>query len=129
LVGLTTVDYGSELVIWGTAESAVTIVAASIPMLRTLFREVKSKAGYGSNNVTTKRSKIGRTTVVVTADRTARGEDGHHVSPSNNKGDDRSDRSILHVGGNAIVQTSEIRVESHGRVESDSEYAYELDPV
>ncbi|KAK3323009.1 hypothetical protein B0H66DRAFT_555653 [Apodospora peruviana] len=44
------------LVYWGAAESAVTIIAASIPVLRTLFRDMKtlSRRYYvsGSNNQT-----------------------------------------------------------------------------
>lgn len=35
-------DYTSELVLWRTAEAATTIMAASIPVLRVLFRDVAS---------------------------------------------------------------------------------------
>lgn len=35
-------DNGIELVLWGNAESAVTIVAASVPVLRVLIRDVRS---------------------------------------------------------------------------------------
>lgn len=34
-------DHGYDLVIWGTAESATTIMAASIPVLRVLFRDIR----------------------------------------------------------------------------------------
>ncbi|KAH8898213.1 hypothetical protein GQ53DRAFT_817506 [Thozetella sp. PMI_491] len=34
--------FSSGLIIWGTAESSVTIMAASIPVLRVLFRDIKS---------------------------------------------------------------------------------------
>ena len=33
-----------DLFIWGNAESAVTIIAASIPILRALFREFRTSA-------------------------------------------------------------------------------------
>jgi hypothetical protein len=44
---------GANLVIWGVAETAVTIMAASIPVMRVLFRDVAStyrsrKSGPGS---------------------------------------------------------------------------------
>lgn len=38
---LTVTDDGVTLVIWGNAEAAVTIMAASMPMLRMLFRSVR----------------------------------------------------------------------------------------
>lgn len=45
--------YVSGLIIWGAAESAVTIMAASIPILRTLFQDLKasSRRYYGSQIV------------------------------------------------------------------------------
>lgn len=46
-------DYLTGLIIWGAAESAVTIMAASIPVLRTLFRDLKasSRKYYGSRKI------------------------------------------------------------------------------
>jgi hypothetical protein len=46
-------DYVSGLIIWGAAESAVTIMAASIPVLRTLFHDlrVSSRKYYGSHRI------------------------------------------------------------------------------
>jgi len=45
---------GVDLFIWGNAESSVTIIAASIPVLRVLVREVKQT--YGRNSMTGVRS-------------------------------------------------------------------------
>jgi len=44
-------DDGVTLFIWGNAESCVTIIAASIPILRVLVREVKdaTRRYYGTN--------------------------------------------------------------------------------
>ncbi|TLD34127.1 hypothetical protein PspLS_00654 [Pyricularia sp. CBS 133598] len=40
---------GVPLVIWGTVEVAVTVIAASIPVLRVLFRDIASSRGYFQN--------------------------------------------------------------------------------
>lgn len=68
---------GASLVVWAVAESAVTIMAASVPMLRVLVRDVVPMAtnrtrrtgvsGSGSANATrmTRRSGIGGLTTVT----------------------------------------------------------------
>ncbi|KAL8407727.1 hypothetical protein RB594_006532 [Gaeumannomyces avenae] len=46
---LASVDFvyeGKDLVTWGAAETAVTIMATSIPVLRVLFRDMSSSRGY-----------------------------------------------------------------------------------
>ncbi|KAH8843581.1 hypothetical protein MCOR27_010509 [Pyricularia oryzae] len=40
---------GVPLVIWGTVEVAITVIAASIPVLRVLFRDIASSRGYFQN--------------------------------------------------------------------------------
>ncbi|KAK1760135.1 hypothetical protein QBC47DRAFT_289771 [Echria macrotheca] len=40
---------GYDLVIWGTAEVAITICAASVPLLRVLIREVRSRTTHRSH--------------------------------------------------------------------------------
>jgi hypothetical protein len=59
---ISALDDGVDLFVWGNAESAVTIVAASIPTLRVLIREVKSSATryYNTMNesTSTRLSKI-----------------------------------------------------------------------
>lgn len=39
-------DEGKDLITWGSAETAVTIMAASIPVLRVLVRDIASSRGY-----------------------------------------------------------------------------------
>jgi hypothetical protein len=41
-------DNGADLVIWGNVESSITIIAASIPVLRALFAEVRQATGRSS---------------------------------------------------------------------------------
>jgi hypothetical protein len=123
-------DYGSELVIWGTAESAVTIIAASIPVLRVFFQEATktARARYATEDTVTRKSRIGRSFVVVTANQPPPKED--KPGGSNNRQDDCSDRSILSGVGNNIVQTNEIRVESHENGGWDSDgMGYEMHAI
>ncbi|TLD17571.1 uncharacterized protein PgNI_00968 [Pyricularia grisea] len=40
---------GAPLIIWSTVEVAVTVIAASIPVLRVLFRDIASSRGYFQN--------------------------------------------------------------------------------
>lgn len=89
-----------------------------------LVQQVTGSSRYKQDESTTRKSKLGRTLVVVTATNRERADD---PPVPKNKRDDRSDRSILGGVGNSIVQTSEVRVESHDRGESDAEsVGYEL---
>jgi len=121
---------GAQLVIWGNAEVATTIMAASIPVLRVLFLHAKSTAGryYGSGEHrsgrlggTNGRSNKGHT---VLTSSTRGDETTRHktmtMTGSNTGDDDQSDRSILnataevhaHVGGGGkIVRTNEVTLE------------------
>lgn len=80
---------GVGLGIWGSAESAVTIIAASIPVLRTLVMDIK--------RMSTKRSQMQSTA---------------HTSQASKQREMRSQRSDEHMleeGG--ILQTSEVVIE------------------
>jgi hypothetical protein len=55
-------DDGVTLVIWGTAEAAVTIMAASVPMLRMLVRGAKSPGRGYHSGTTQSRSRRTYTT-------------------------------------------------------------------
>lgn len=125
-------DDGVALFIWGNAESCVTIIAASIPVLRVLVRDAKTSARkyYVSQGATdtyaqdyTRRSRLlsHNNTVVVTA----RGS--QRTSPGQ-KQDDWSDKSIL--DGNTtpgrILQTNMVAVEFQDRKDGDSA-EYEMD--
>jgi hypothetical protein len=132
---------GVVLFIWGNAESCVTIIAASIPILRVLVREVSTSARRkyyisreGNSSVTgagvsAKRTKMRSqtNTVVVTGGPRSRID---QALSGNTKGstDDWSDKSILEgrASPGKIVQTNEINVEYQDRKDGES-VEYELD--
>jgi len=112
---------GVILFIWGNAESCVTIIAASIPILRVFARDIKTTTmryyatgadtrGYGEG---TKRTR--NNTVVVTATRSRAGRE---------KQDDWSDKSILdnQKSPGRIMQTNEIEVEYRTRASDEKDY-------
>ncbi|KAF6814460.1 hypothetical protein CSOJ01_04011 [Colletotrichum sojae] len=135
---------GSDLVIWGTAESGVTIVAASIPVLRVLVRDVASSARKyygGSSGTRTNGSRFGvarSNTVTVT---TTTANNSHHGASRKGStrrkdklADDRSDRSIL--GGEEelefgkIVKTHEVVVQYDRRSDYDGHNeSYEMNQM
>ncbi|KAH7009008.1 hypothetical protein EDB80DRAFT_683986 [Ilyonectria destructans] len=111
----------ANLLIWAASETAVTIIAASIPFLRLALKEVSHKTKSGTGQIyslaqfsSQKSQKCGtksRTTERVDIEATRTGNQ-----------DDGSDRSILgdlRCTDNAIVQTTEISVEyQNGDVDS-----------
>ena len=116
-------------------------MAASIPILRVLVREVRSTARryYVSKEATSSgsglRSKAGRTqnnTVVISSGKPSSAV--HHMHNPNKLQDDRSDKSILNDGGYAtagngrIVRINEVNVAYQSRKDTDSD-EYELQPV
>lgn len=110
---------GAQLVIWGNAEVATTIMAASIPVLRVLFLHAKSTAGryYGSGEHRSGRlGTSGRSKGHTVLTSSTRGEETRpKTTTGSNTGDDQSDRSILnatevHAGGK-IVRTNEVTLE------------------
>ncbi len=117
-------DDGVDLFIWGNAETNVTIIAASIPILRVLVREVKSSARryYASRDNPTALRSHGRThanTVTISS----------RAAPRSQKMDDQSDRSILDETPRPghILQTSEVAIEY--RKYDGNDDMYEMDPV
>ncbi|GKT94413.1 integral membrane protein [Colletotrichum tofieldiae] len=115
-----------ELAIWGTCESGVTIMAASIPVLRVLVRDVASTARkyYGSSGTRTSRSRFGpgdgmqrSNTVTVTTSM----QKGSVRRKWDKLADDRSDKSILgaepELEFGKIVRTNEIVVQYDTRSE------------
>ncbi|KAK4128873.1 hypothetical protein N657DRAFT_560674 [Parathielavia appendiculata] len=128
--------YAADVAIWATAETATTIMAASLPVLRVLLQYVKSSARkysserYGpsgdASHVKGTRATRGATTTVTV---TRNGPRSHAIK------DDDSDKSILDRpvgGGNQIVQTNEYIVEFHEQdrakinEDSDSMGGYEM---
>lgn len=115
-------DDGVDLLIWGNAEVATTIMAASIPVLRVLIRDVAAAATtghyYSFSNNNTKRRRKG--TSVTGGNSTAVDSAIQNViihSPVG--GDGESGKSILEGGerkerkesSRGIVQTTEVRIQ------------------
>ncbi|RKU41325.1 hypothetical protein DL546_004840 [Coniochaeta pulveracea] len=115
---------GIDLFIWGNAESCVTIIAASIPILRVLIRDAKTSyrnyyvSEHNDNpGAVSNRSK--NNTVIVTAGRRT-----HHGTL---KRDDDSEKSILdgEPSPGKILRRNEIVVEYQDRKDGES-IEYEL---
>ncbi|TDZ24740.1 hypothetical protein Cob_v002411 [Colletotrichum orbiculare MAFF 240422] len=136
---------GSDLVIWGTVETGVTIVAASIPVLRVLVRDVASTARKyygnsagtrtggnqaGGNQTGGNRLGITRSNTVTVTTTTRKGS----VKKKDKLADDRSDRSILgddeEPEFGKIVRTNEIVVEYDTRSDYGGHNAsYEMEQM
>ncbi|KAK5654592.1 hypothetical protein OQA88_7221 [Cercophora sp. LCS_1] len=93
---------GVVLFIWGNAESCVTIIAASIPILRVFAREVKTKY-YTTNRVDTR------------AYATKNGTRNNTVVGREKQDDWSSNKSIIVEERGRIVQTNEVAVEYRER--------------
>lgn len=125
---------------WSIAEGSATIIAASIPVLRVMVRDVRKrsalpgsdasgsghKGGAESKGESKVESRPGRSRSVVTISAIA-----EPPSPGTSRRDDRSDKSILGGAGRqgrGIVQTNEVMVESYERDDRDGDAteAYEL---
>ncbi|AEO70849.1 5889bcb4-e80d-4a4a-a150-786807b6c81e [Thermothielavioides terrestris] len=104
---------GVDLVIWGNAESCLSIVAASIPMLRVFVRDVKSSRQYRSGYAE-QTGTAGNYSRFVTITSQA-GPPASDVE-LDKMGDEGSDRSILGTNAdpgrakNGIVQVTDITV-------------------
>ncbi|KAH8904155.1 hypothetical protein BR93DRAFT_946918 [Coniochaeta sp. PMI_546] len=120
---------GYNLVAWGAAEVATTIMASSIPVLRVLIREVKAttrrlNASSSDDTYHTKSYGAGSmarsNTIVVAASQKRRAlEIGIKRLKSLRKAssDDWSDKSVLvhELGKGEILQTQEINIQYHIR--------------
>ncbi|KAK9420247.1 hypothetical protein SUNI508_06516 [Seiridium unicorne] len=113
---------GGDLSIWSMAEIHTTIMAASIPVLRALGREITSSASryYAQSHDRTRRyTRTGDNTVTITSSKRP---------PTNYQSHDgASDKSILHGGIGKIMQVNEIQIKYGDK--SDNEGAYELDKL
>ena len=115
---LTVLDRSTGLTIWGTAESAVTIMAASIPVLRVLFRDLKSSTSrryYGTNESDgTKNSRSSRSqnsTVTISA---------HPTRPGNRERQVGAYEVPVPAVPSGIVRTNVVQVEFHDKDRKDS---------
>ncbi|TQN63630.1 hypothetical protein CSHISOI_11786, partial [Colletotrichum shisoi] len=79
-----------ELVIWGAAESAVTIIAAAIPILRALFRDNRPAPARFATDEESMIRRLGAATVAAPAVRGSRSDlelvEWKHTTPLDHKG-------------------------------------------
>ncbi|KAI1351445.1 hypothetical protein F5Y01DRAFT_283172 [Xylaria sp. FL0043] len=136
----------TTLVIWFVAEPSTTIIAASIPVLRALIKEIHTSGAkyfsgekYASGHRDVSAAKgTGRSN---TKGNSRKGESAFHTSrvvttvtgrgtkfPYDVHGDTGSDKSILEATTEPgkIMQTQEVRLSYHDRSDNDSE-GYEMD--
>lgn len=59
---------GVTLTLWSTAEPAVTIMAASVPMMRVLVQSVRKPALHSSSSASSRTSIVATTTATMPAD-------------------------------------------------------------
>ncbi|PKS13135.1 hypothetical protein jhhlp_000477 [Lomentospora prolificans] len=100
---------GVDLFIWGNAESCVTIIAACIPILRVLIRDVKSSAGryyvshrsgaVGGASAIQSKSRD-HNTITITGGR----KDNGYLTPED-------ERELTRESNGKIMQTKEIAIE------------------
>jgi hypothetical protein len=141
-----TTDTSVELVIWSAAESTITIIASSIPVLRTLVHahasQYYNKSG-GDNSAESGRlpsfvKPLSKSHTRTTSNAAAANNNNRN---NINRQDDQSDRSILYRrDGNStpnishqpscqdIIQTTKVTIEFREREEDDG-YQYELDEL
>ncbi|KAI0174031.1 hypothetical protein BJ166DRAFT_574367 [Pestalotiopsis sp. NC0098] len=120
---------GVDLVEWGAAETAVTVIATSIPILRALFSELRSTArsnskGTGKDAMPASQSRFSRMskTPAVVVNARARPVSQQEL----NEGDSDSDRSIWPGGKPYIMKTDEITL-TYDERRRDEENGYEMD--
>ncbi|OTB06547.1 hypothetical protein M426DRAFT_9677 [Hypoxylon sp. CI-4A] len=128
---------GTTLVIWYVAESSVTIIAASIPVLRALIKEISSsidKYNRSNTNKSGLKSQTKDTPRGLHASHIVTTVVGSRRDPHDPHGDASSDKSILDaarapgkISPGKIMQTQEVRLSYHDRSDNDSEQGYEMD--
>ncbi|KAI0025148.1 hypothetical protein F4780DRAFT_792719 [Xylariomycetidae sp. FL0641] len=136
---------GVNLVIWSSAEVATAIMAASIPLLRVLVREVQSSRRYYHQTTSamgdeTRRSRARgksgggtRTTMTTTTHNTTNNHNNNNNNNNNKQDndddDDRSsDRSIIFQGAglSRITKATEVQIQFHARSDHDDADAFEM---
>ncbi len=137
----------TTLVIWFAAEPATTIIAASIPVLRALIKELHTSGAkyfsgekYGSGRRDESGVK-GPARSHTKGSGSKKGDSAFHTSrvvttvtgrgtkyPYDVHGDTGSDKSILEATAEPgkIMQTQEVRLSYHDRSDNDS-MGYEMD--
>ncbi|KAH8193637.1 hypothetical protein TruAng_012196 [Truncatella angustata] len=123
LQALASVDFfydGGDLSMWAQAEISTTIMAASIPVLRALGKEISSSAGryYNkSHNMSRRYTRTGDNSVTITT--------GKRPLTVYKSQDAASEQSILReTGRGEIMQFNEVHVKYDDK--SDNEGGYEM---
>ena len=107
-------DHGVVLIIWSTAESAITMMAASVPVLRTLLRQpqtTKPTHATSPKRVPTSEtfSMQSRSTVVIESSNRASGE--RRLSFWGMLGDEDKETGHVREGSGQIWKVNEVAVE------------------
>ncbi|KAI2462762.1 hypothetical protein F4781DRAFT_180659 [Annulohypoxylon bovei var. microspora] len=128
---------GTTLVIWYVAESSVTIIAASIPVLRALIKEISSsidRYGRSTGNKSDVKSQAKGAPKILHQSNTVTTVVSSRRDTFDTHGDADSEKSILgaahapvHTSLGGIVQTQEVRLSYHNRSDANSELGYEMD--
>jgi hypothetical protein len=125
ILTISTPDEGGDLIIWAVAEITTTIVAASIPVLRTLIHDV---ASHGSSRAyfraTSHDEMNGQSRIHPTGINTITVSASGRNTPARRSNDTDNDGWILHgTASGGIMKTEEVRVRYESKIEhvEDSE--------
>ncbi|KAH7120719.1 hypothetical protein EDB81DRAFT_666750 [Dactylonectria macrodidyma] len=107
-----------SLIYWAPVETATTMVASSIPVLRVLVRQVRSSAKQ----------------YYLADERTDFGRDSQNrkiaiIARNQSRGDDQSDKSILNQAAGGVLVTHELSVNYPDSKDQDSLGGYEMDTL
>ena len=125
--------------IWGAVEAAVTIVAASIPILRVLIRDATAQYYYGSRSRTQRRARHedesgilssanrGKRTNAVRSSISAHPASSRSTENYSMSSDEENKtRGRPQMQGGGIVKTTQVTVETK-RIQGQSSSEYEMD--
>ncbi|KAI5865176.1 hypothetical protein GGS23DRAFT_412999 [Durotheca rogersii] len=130
---------GTTLVIWYAAEPSVTIIAASIPVLRALIKGISSSVDRhhlsnsksGLKSQTQSRTKSTPKGLCPSSVVTKIGPRKDKHDPHDDAGSDKSIldavREPANVEPGRILQTQEVRLSYHERSDNESEQWYEME--
>lgn len=111
-------DNGVVLIIWSTAESSITMMAASVPVLRTLLRQ-PSKSAKQPIATSPKRAFTGDTLVqnpnTVVIESSNRGSSEKGVSFWGKLGDEEKEVGHVRMGSGQIWRINEVAIEYETR--------------
>lgn len=108
-------DEGGNLVIWGSAEVATTIMAASIPVLRVLIRDIRESVAWvrDTGSVRGAIKSLGRRSRRISGQTHFAGHHPHMLRSSNDHESNKSNLSWAGSGG--ITRTQEVHISFDNR--------------